>query len=362
MQRPARIPRKRPQTPFFGDGWRLPRSAQAGRVPGAQGRRHTANTRRRITWTMLIATTAAVAGMAPTGAAAASVATQRSQAAVVLHRIEVLDWRRSHMATVERVARAHQRALQGSISGIKGAIASQQRALAADQAALASLIVGDYKGGTSNSAAYVLASGSFAQLVQRVDEVNRINASSADLLRQIRGAQKVLGRQQRQLSARYHAVTQQVARLDAARRGLGRAIAARQAVLAGMNAQIAGEIAAEQARRSRLAGEGSDPVTPPGAGGGQGGFTGEASWYGPGFAGHRTADGEIFNPNALTAASPWLPFNTMLRVTDLATGRSVVVRINDRGPFGRGVLDLSAHAARIVGLSGWAEVQATILN
>ena len=51
----------------------------------------------------------------------------------------------------------------------------------------------------------------------------------------------------------------------------------------------------------------------------------------------------------------------MLRVTDLATGRSVVVRINDRGPFGRGVLDLSAHAAQIIGLSGWAEVQCTIL-
>jgi rare lipoprotein A (peptidoglycan hydrolase) len=310
---------------------------------------------------MLIATTAAVAGMAPTGAAA-SVATQRSQAALVLHRIEVLDWRRSHMAAVERSARAHQRELQESIRVYKGAIASQHQVLIADQAALASLIVGDYKGGTSDTAAYVLASGSFAQLVQRVDEVNRINSSSANLLRQIRGAQKILGRQQQRLSARYRAVTQQVARLDAARRGLDSAIAARQAVLAGMNAQIAGEIAAEQARRSRLAGEGGGPTTPPGAGGGQGGFTGEASWYGPGFAGHRTADGEIFNPNALTAASPWLPFNTMLRVTDLATGRSVVVRINDRGPFGRGVLDLSAHAARIVGLSGWAEVQATILN
>ena len=51
----------------------------------------------------------------------------------------------------------------------------------------------------------------------------------------------------------------------------------------------------------------------------------------------------------------------MLRVTDIATGRSVVVRINDRGPFGRGVLDLSAHAAQIIGLGGWAEVQCTIL-
>jgi rare lipoprotein A len=51
----------------------------------------------------------------------------------------------------------------------------------------------------------------------------------------------------------------------------------------------------------------------------------------------------------------------MLRVTDLATGKSVEVRVNDRGPFGRGVLDLSAHAAQVIGLSGWAEVQVEIL-
>jgi len=274
----------------------------------------------------------------------------------------VLNWRRSHLETVERNAQTRHRELLTSVREIKGAMASQAEALRSDQAALASVIVGDYKSGTSDNAAYVLASGSFADLVQRVDEVNRLNSSSADLLRQIHAAQAILGRQRQALIARLNAAGQQVARVRSARRGLDRAIAARQAVLAGLDARIQSEIAAEQARRSGLAGVDSGPVPPPGAGGGRGGFTGEASWYGPGFAGHRTADGEIFDPNKLTAASPWLPFNTMLRVTDLETGRSVVVRINDRGPFGRGVLDLSAHAAQIVGLSGWAEVDATILS
>jgi hypothetical protein len=310
----------------------------------------------------MVAIPAAAAGMAPAGVAAASVSSQRSEAAVVLHRIEVLDWRRSHMATVERNAQTRRRDLQASIRGIRGAMVSQQQALESDQSALASLIVGDYKSGTTDNAAFVLASGSFADLVERVDEVNRLNSSSADLLRQIHGAQSMLQRQQLRLRGRYDAVTRQVERMRLARRGLDRAIAARQAVLDGLNAQIQGEIAAEQQRRSRLAGVDDGPAPPPGAGGGHGGFTGEASWYGPGFAGHRTADGEIFDPSKLTAASPWLPFNTILRVTDLATGRSVVVRINDRGPFGRGVLDLSAHAAQVVGLTGWAEVQATILN
>jgi Lytic transglycolase len=310
---------------------------------------------------MMVSITAAAAGMAPAGAAAASTSSQRSEAAAVLHRIEVLDWRRSQLATVERNSQSRRRELLTSVRGIKGAIASQAEALRSDQAALASVIVGDYKSGTTDNAAFVLASGSFADLVERVDEVNRMNASSADLLRQIHGAQAILTRQRQALIARFDAVSQQVARLRSARRGLDQAIAARQAVLAGIDAQIQSEIAAEQSRRNRLAGVDAGPAPPPGAGGGRGGFTGEASWYGPGFAGQRTADGEIFDPNKLTAASPWLPFNTMLRVTDLATGRSVVVRINDRGPFGRGVLDLSAHAAQIVGLSGWAEVQATIL-
>ncbi|HSM82513.1 MAG TPA: septal ring lytic transglycosylase RlpA family protein, partial [Nodosilinea sp.] len=63
-------------------------------------------------------------------------------------------------------------------------------------------------------------------------------------------------------------------------------------------------------------------------------LTGMASWYGPGFHGRRSASGEVFNQNALTAAHRTLPFGTQVRVTNLSTGRSVVVRINDRGPFG----------------------------
>jgi len=79
---------------------------------------------------------------------------------------------------------------------------------------------------------------------------------------------------------------------------------------------------------------------------------GLASWYGPGFHGNQTADGERFNMNALTAAHRTLPFNSYVRVTDLATGRSVVVRINDRGPYAVGrVIDLSARAARDLGIT-----------
>jgi len=73
---------------------------------------------------------------------------------------------------------------------------------------------------------------------------------------------------------------------------------------------------------------------------------GIASWYGPGFHGRRTASGEIFDQNAMTAAHKTLPFGTRLLVKDSVSGKSVVVVINDRGPYvGNRVLDLSARAA-----------------
>lgn len=78
---------------------------------------------------------------------------------------------------------------------------------------------------------------------------------------------------------------------------------------------------------------------------------GRASWYGPGFHGRTTANGERFNQGALTAAHKSLPFGTKLRVTNKRNGRSVVVRVNDRGPFVRGrMLDLSKGAAGQIGM------------
>ncbi|MGW8788898.1 septal ring lytic transglycosylase RlpA family protein [Heyndrickxia sporothermodurans] len=84
---------------------------------------------------------------------------------------------------------------------------------------------------------------------------------------------------------------------------------------------------------------------------------GVASWYGPGFHGRKTANGERFDMNALTAAHRTLPLGTQVRVTNMHTGRSVVVRINDRGPYvGRRLIDLSKASAEAIGVSGLAKV------
>ena len=78
---------------------------------------------------------------------------------------------------------------------------------------------------------------------------------------------------------------------------------------------------------------------------------GRASWYGKGFQGRRTASGERFDMNALTAAHPSLPFGTRLMVRNAKNGREVTVRVNDRGPYkGARIIDLSRAAAQAIGL------------
>lgn len=80
---------------------------------------------------------------------------------------------------------------------------------------------------------------------------------------------------------------------------------------------------------------------------------GIASWYGPGYDGKRTSSGEKFDQDALTAAHPTWAFGTRVKVTLLSTGKSVVVRINDRFPAHKGrAIDLSREAARRIGLIG----------
>lgn len=93
--------------------------------------------------------------------------------------------------------------------------------------------------------------------------------------------------------------------------------------------------------------------------------SGKASWYGPGFQGRKTANGERFNMNAYSAAHRTLAFGTKICVHNLKNGKGVTVRVNDRGPFVRGrVVDVSRQAARTLGMvrSGTAPVRVTVVN
>lgn len=302
-------------------------------------------------------------------AGASTVGSQRAQAAAVMHRLDQLQTRRDVAAAHEATARTQLASARAAEATTAAELAASRRSLAAAQSMLAQELVATYKNGGGDPVAYVLAAGSFSDLLSRVDVLRRADSAGSDLITQISATQHTIQvQEQAQQAAVQQAAT---AAQEAATAGtqLDSAIARARAVLANVNANIQTLLAGERKRRTQLAathGDGSNTSSSTGSGGGSphssNVFYGESTWYGPGFAGHRTADGEIFDPNALTCASPWLPFNTQLRVTNLASGLSVQVRVNDRGPFGRGVLDLSAHAAQIVHLSGWQRVRIQILS
>jgi rare lipoprotein A len=113
----------------------------------------------------------------------------------------------------------------------------------------------------------------------------------------------------------------------------------RLSIAAGAAAILSATIfAAPESVAQQLASEGDEVV-------------GRASWYGAQFQGQETASGEPFDMQELTAAHPTLPFGSRVRVTNEANGRSVVVRINDRGPYrGNRIIDLSRKAAEMIGL------------
>jgi rare lipoprotein A len=302
-------------------------------------------------------------------AGASTVGSQRAQAAAVMHRLDQLQTRRAVAAAHEATARAQLAAARAAEATTAAELAASRRSLDSAQSMLAQELVASYKNGGGDPVAYVLAAGSFSDLLSRVDVLRRADSAGSDLIAQINATQRTIQAQEQAQQAAVQQASTAAQEATTARTQLDTAIAGARAVLAHVDANIQTLLAGERKRRTQLAdthGDGTGDST--GSGGSGGGsqppsneFYGDSTWYGPGFAGHRTADGEIFNPNALTCASPWLPFNTQLRVTNLATGLSVQVRVNDRGPFGRGVLDLSAHAAQIVHLSGWQRVRIQIL-
>jgi peptidoglycan hydrolase CwlO-like protein len=317
----------------------------------------------------------------PATADATSLQQARSEAAQVMAKLDRLQTDRSAALGRERTAERRAAAARAALTASRLQIDAAQASLARARDALAAALVTSYKGRADGGVDYVLLAGSFADLVDRVDLLRRVASDDRALIGDITATTTRLRQEQAVAEQAAADARKAVADARAARADLDRSIAGQTRILGGLNARIADLISKEKARRAALATSGG--ATPPasggggasgggagggsGTGGGGGGtsgnvFYGEATWYGPGFAGQPTASGEIFDPNALTCASPWLPFGTQLHVTNLATGLSVDVRVNDRGPFGRGVLDLSAHAAQIVALSGWQQVRIQILS
>ena len=324
-------------------------------------------------WIAIVALAAALAA-APGAEADPSTSALRDRAATVMAQIDRLDALRADATLREQSARTRLLAARVDLAGTKVQIADAELGLRSARDALAQLVVSSYKNGNPDATSYLLGSGSFRDLILRVDVMDRASRSAGDLIDRIRQAQAELEAERAHQADAVARADQAVADAHAARAEAGRLLAERRSTLAHLNARISGLIDREQHRRAHLAEQngggsaiGGGGGTGGGGGGGGGGgststFSGEATWYN--MPGATTASGEIYDPEKLTCASPWLPFNTLVTVTLLSTGRSVVVRVNDRGPFGGGILDLSVRGAREIGLlaAGRGQVTAQVVG
>lgn len=303
---------------------------------------------------VVIALTALIAG----AASAASGGTQPkvSEAARVMGQIDWLSSQRAKTLAAERADRQRAEAMRIAARDTQVESDAMRDSLSTAKQDLAAQLVQAYKDNTDPSL-YLMSAQSISDLIDRMDTVNRLANSQDTLITKIRGLQKQLdARHEAQLAAQRSASDAANAAQGAASR-IDRILAERSAVLASLTAPVARSIATEQTRRKTLAHH---------DGGATSGntFYGTATWYGWADWGNSTASGEKFNPNAMTCASPWLPFGTMLKVTLLSNGRSVVVRVNDRGPFGGGVIDLTEGAAKVIDMvsMGVGNVRVQVLS
>jgi rare lipoprotein A len=261
--------------------------------------------------------------------------------------IDRLDAERADALAAEARARRHLAAARARMVQIQNRIAALTTTERADKRLLASEVVAAYKRGGSDGTAYLLGAGSLGELFDRADVMQRVADTEQQTLRQIEATRSRIETERRDQAATIAAAASALSAASAARERIDSLLAARRDTLASVSADIRTSIAREQERRRRLAARTHSTVA-----GGQARsgavFYGDATWYGWALAGHITASGEVFDPTKLTCANPWLPFGTLLRVT--YAGRSVVVRVNDRGPFGGGVIDLSLGAAHEIGL------------
>jgi rare lipoprotein A len=310
-----------------------------------------------------------VASASTQSAGASDLATVRARAQRVADEVTDLERRAERLEGRKSALDGRIVTLSGEIGALESQINDIERRLGDARDLYIERAVEAYKSGTSGSRLDMLLAAETISEFIAVAEINSV-AATIDLRRlqeledarvEIEGAQTELDRRKQEELATRGRVATLGAELDTtldARRASLRALASEVKELEQQvrrDSQIPPSNgyrppSSAIATRDIPAGYVSTGVT----------FGGIASWYGPGFAGNSTANGEVYDPMGLTAASKELPFNTLLFVK--YQGRGVVVRINDRGPYvGDRIIDLSQGAAQTIGMSGIGWIDATIV-
>jgi rare lipoprotein A len=219
--------------------------------------------------------------------------------------------------------------------------------------------------------AMILSARDFGDAVAIAKAASSSAEAARDSLAELRAARDRAGAIQARLDGRKETLLSDLARVDRVTAEIRDTLEQRRATLAGVNERIdqleaRARRAARRAEReaatleSLISPGGPAPDIPNGFASTGVSFEGIASWYGPGFEGNLTANGDVFDPHLFTAASRDLPLGSWLYVEH--EGRGVVVYVNDRGPFiEERVLDLSQAAAEAIGITGLGWVRAEIL-
>ena len=243
-----------------------------------------------------------------------------------------------------------------------------------------------YKAGSSASLTLLLSADNLTEMYTISEALSEAASLDQEVLDDVIAAKTAAERAQTNLDDKKQRLMDATARKDALADDIEDTIAERDDVLERLNDHVA-ELEREARAEARAAEESAevpewtggapaptwgthDPDRLDGTGPADGipagfettgvSFEGEASWYGPGFEGNTTANGDIFDSSLYTVASKTLPFGTYLYVT--YGGRGVVVYVNDRGPYaGDRILDLSRAAAASIGISGVGWVRAEII-
>jgi len=320
-----------------------------------------------VTATVMVA--GLIASLSSQSAGAVDLETIRARAQSVAD--EVTELERRALGLEERKTKLDGRIidLSSEIGALESKINAIARELAGAQDIYIERAVEAYKSGTAGTELDALLAAETMSEFISIAEINMV-ATSVDLkrLQELEGTRAHIEEAQTDLDGRKQEQIEARAEIEALGVDLRTTLDDRRASLR----QLADEVKEleEQVRRDAQlpASSGTQPPSsaiatrdiPDGYVSTGVSFGGIASWYGPGFAGNSTANGEIYDPMGLTAASKELPFNTLLFVK--FEGRGVVVRINDRGPYvGDRIIDLSQGAAETVGMSGIGWIDATIV-
>jgi rare lipoprotein A (peptidoglycan hydrolase) len=277
------------------------------------------------------------------------------------HRLNELGARRA--ALEERTTRATQ-----AIALLQVQIRDTHSALRAARARYVSRAVEAYKQGPTSDLALLLAADDLPALFDAAEAASRAAEEDVEALDDLVAAAAAHERVQKAVDRRKQELLAAHAATIALAEEISATLSERRGVLADLQREItrleeqarieaARDVGADVAFAQLLAPSGPAPGIPDGYVRTGVTFEGIASWYGPGFAGETTANGQIFDPNLYTAASRDLPFGTILYVEH--EGRGVVVVINDRGPYiEERILDLSRAAAEAIGLGlGWVTAE-----